>query len=63
MGCSEAISKRLLERFGSIAELCGATTKELMKIEGVGKIRAQSITAALNSEEAVLKERVKLTRA
>lgn len=63
IGCSEAIAKRLLEHFGSIAEICNATSKELMKIEGVGKIRANSIVSAFNSEESVLKERVKITRA
>lgn len=63
IGCSEAIAKRLLARFGSIAELCGASVKELMKIEGVGKIRAKAISEALNSEEKVVKERVKLTGA
>ena len=63
IGCSEAIAKRLLEEFGSIAEICSATTKELMKLEGIGKIRAQTISKALNSEENVVKERVKLTGA
>ena len=63
MGCSQAIATKLLEKFGSLMEIGAASKKELMKMEGVGKIRAQAIMDALNSESAVLKERVKLTRA
>ena len=62
-GCSEAIAKRLIERFGSIAEIAGAPANELMKTEGVGKVRAKRIVEALNSEDPVVKERVKLTSA
>tara|TARA_R100000152_G_C6773483_1_gene200823 strand:- start:1458 stop:2165 length:708 start_codon:yes stop_codon:yes gene_type:complete len=63
MGCSEAIAKKLLERFGSLMEIGSASLKELMKVEGVGKIRAKAIMDALNSESPVVKEKVKLTRA
>jgi ERCC4-type nuclease len=63
LGCSQAIAKKLLSTFGSLMEIGAASKKELMKVEGVGKIRAQSIMDGLNSESAVLKERVKLTRA
>jgi len=63
IGCSEAIAKRMIERFGSIAEITGASVKELMTLEGVGKIRAKRISEALNSEEPVVKERVKIVTA
>jgi ERCC4-type nuclease len=63
IGCSEAIATRLIAKFGSIAEISCANTKELMKLEGVGKIRAKAIVDALNSENAVMKERVKITYA
>ena len=49
--------------FGSIAEIAGASAKELMKLEGIGKVRAKSIVDALNSESPVVKERVKITNA
>ena len=63
MGCSEAIARKLLENFGSLMEIGSASLKELMKLEGVGKIRAKAIMDALNSESPVIKEKVKLTRA
>ena len=63
MGCSEAIARKLLENFGSLMEIGSASLKELMKLEGVGKIRAKAIMDALNSESPVVKEKVKLTRA
>tara|TARA_R100000995_G_scaffold84423_2_gene63064 strand:+ start:2758 stop:3462 length:705 start_codon:yes stop_codon:yes gene_type:complete len=62
-GCSEAIAKRLLERFGSIAEIAGLPENELQTVEGVGKIRAKRLSLCLNSEEAVADERMKMTRA
>ena len=63
IGCSEAIAKRLLIKYGSLAEIAGATQKELMALEGIGKIRAKSIVEAFNSESAVTKDRVKITQA
>ena len=63
LGCSEAIAKRLLKEFGSITEIAGANAKELMALEGIGKIRAKAIVNALNSESAVSKEKVKITNA
>lgn len=63
MGCSEAIAKKLLAEFGSLMEIGSASVKELMKIEGVGKIRAKAITEALNSESPVVKEKVRITSA
>jgi len=63
MGCSETIAKKLLENFGSLMEIGASSKKELMKVEGVGKIRAKAIMDALNSESPVIKEKVKLTSA
>lgn len=62
-GCSQAIANRMLEEFGSIAEITSASPKELQTIEGVGKIRAKRISQCLNSEEPVADERVKMSRA
>jgi Fanconi anemia group M protein len=63
LGCSEAIAKRLLKSFGSITEIAGASANELMKLEGIGKVRAKGIVEALNSESPVVKERIKITNA
>jgi ERCC4-type nuclease len=62
-GCSEGIAKRLLNEFGSIAEMIEMTSKELQVIEGVGKIRAERILVCLNSEKPVADQRVRMTRA
>ena len=62
-GCSDAIAKRMLEAHGSVAEIAGLNAKTLMEIEGVGKVRAERIMNALNSEEAIVQERVKMSRA
>tara|TARA_R110001592_G_scaffold107409_3_gene300665 strand:- start:924 stop:1634 length:711 start_codon:yes stop_codon:yes gene_type:complete len=62
-GCSDAIAKRMLEAHGSVAEIAGLNAKTLMGIEGVGKVRAERIMNALNSEEAIVQERVKMSRA
>jgi ERCC4-type nuclease len=62
-GCSEAIAKRLLEEYGSVVEVCGLNAEELQKIEGVGKVRANRIIEAFNSEEAIVQEKVKMSRA
>ena len=62
-GCSHAIAERLIEEHGSVAEVAGLNAKELMKSEGIGKVRAQKILTVLNSEDAVPNEKVKMTRA
>tara|TARA_Y100001938_G_C8093834_1_gene436837 strand:- start:1628 stop:2338 length:711 start_codon:yes stop_codon:yes gene_type:complete len=62
-GCSEAIAKRLLAKHGSVIEVCGLTAEELQTIEGVGKVRAKRIVEAFNSEEALVQEKVKMSRA
>ncbi len=56
LGCSVKMAKDLLEHFGSIVELSGATISELTQIEGIGQKRAASIMKALTSEEPVVKE-------
>ena len=61
-GCSLAIAKRLIERHGSVAEIAGLTLKEIMKIEGVGKVRAKRIQECLNSESPVSNEKVRMSR-
>ena len=62
-GCSEQIAKRLLDAHGSVAEIGGLDLKTLMETEGVGKVRAKRIMDAFNSEEAQVREKVKMTRA
>jgi|TARA_R110000782_G_scaffold14198_3_gene42653 ERCC4-type nuclease len=62
-GCSDAIAKRLLKEHGSVAEIVGLDAKTLMQSEGVGKVRAERIMKALNSEEAIVQEKVKMSRA
>jgi len=63
LGCSETIAKRLLDEFGSIAEITSLTPNELTTVDGVGKITAARILACLTSEEPVVDEKVKMTRA
>ena len=63
LGCSETIAKNLLEHFGSIVELTGATKRELMNIEGVGKKRAEDLHQALTSEQPVVKQTHRKTMA
>lgn len=63
LGCSESIAKKLLEKFGSIAEITSASPAELQSIDGVGKITATRILSCLTSEDPVVEEKVKMTRA
>lgn len=49
-GVGPLISKRLLERFGSIRAIANASTEELMDIDKIGKAKACRIHDALNGE-------------
>lgn len=62
-GCSESIAKKLLEKHGSIIEIFSLTEKELQEIEGIGKVRAKRIIQAINSENPVAQEKIKMSRA
>ena len=62
-GCSEAIAKRLLDKYGSVIEISSLNEKELQEIEGIGKVRAKRILNAFNSESPVIQEKVKMSRA
>ena len=62
-GCSEAIAKRLLDKYGSVIEISSLNEKELQDIEGIGKVRAKRILNAFNSESPVIQEKVKMSRA
>tara|TARA_R110002110_G_scaffold366509_1_gene576582 strand:- start:46 stop:753 length:708 start_codon:yes stop_codon:yes gene_type:complete len=61
-GASEAIAHKLLEKFGSVAEISVAPVKELTEIVGLGKIRATRISNVLNSETKIASERVRMAR-
>jgi ERCC4-type nuclease len=62
-GCSEALAKRLLDEFGSLAEIASQTPKELMVVKGLGKITAKKLSLLWPSEEKVPQERVRMARA
>jgi len=62
-GCSLAIAKRLLEQYGSVIEISSLTAKELQSVEGIGKVRAERIVKAFNSEQPIVQEKVKMSRA
>ena len=62
-GCSETIAKRLLDEHGSVVEISSPNAKELAQTEGIGKVRAERIVKAFNSEEPLAQERVKMSRA
>jgi|TARA_B100001173_G_scaffold312566_1_gene334965 ERCC4-type nuclease len=61
-GASEAIAHKLLEKFGSVAEISSVSVKELTEIVGLGKIRATRISEVLNSETKMASERVRMAR-
>lgn len=61
-GCSENMARALLERFGSITEIAGATRRQLMTVDGIGKVRAEMIQSVLSSESPVVKDTVRKTR-
>ena len=44
------LAKRLLEHFGSISKMIGASIDELMKVEGIGKESAKKIRDVLDVE-------------
>ena len=52
-GVSVEKAKALLKSFGSIAEISMADNKDIIKLDGIGNITAQSILDALNSEKEV----------
>jgi ERCC4-type nuclease len=47
MGMGQQISTRLLEKFGTVNKVLGATGKELMKVEGVGKATVEKLNIAI----------------
>jgi DNA excision repair protein ERCC-4 len=47
-GISPQVAARLLDRFGSIAAIARASEGELMTIEGVGRVRAETLVATLS---------------
>ncbi len=61
-GASEAIARKLLDEFGSVAEVAALSIKEMTTIHGLGKVRAQRISNVLNSEDEVVSEKVRMTR-
>ena len=48
-GISPTRSAALLERFGSIAGMAGATAKQIMEVEGVGKKTAETLLGVLTA--------------
>jgi ERCC4-type nuclease len=44
------LSRRLLEEFGSVREVFGASEEQLMNVEGIGKKKAREIWFILNGE-------------
>lgn len=61
-GASQVIATKLLDEFGSITEIASLPIKEMTSIKGLGKIRSQKINHALNSEEKVASEKVRMSR-
>jgi ERCC4-type nuclease len=49
-GVSDTIAKRLLEKFGTVERVFGASKKELEEIEGIGKVKASSIFDVIHEE-------------
>ena len=61
-GASQVIAEKLLEEFGSVAEIAASSIKELTALKGLGKVRAQKISEVLNSEDKIVSERVRMSR-
>tara|TARA_R110002096_G_scaffold73787_1_gene174878 strand:+ start:9684 stop:10388 length:705 start_codon:yes stop_codon:yes gene_type:complete len=61
-GASQVIATKLLDEFGSITEIASLPIKEMTSIKGLGKVRSQKINHALNSEEKVASEKVRMSR-
>ena len=61
-GASQVIAEKLLEEFGSVAEIAATPMKELITLKGLGKVRANKILAVLNSEDKIVSEKVRMSR-
>jgi ERCC4-type nuclease len=49
-GVGPKIARALLEHFGSVKAVSNASKEELMKVEKIGKKKAERIHAAINSD-------------
>ena len=49
-GVGEKLAKNLLERFGSVKKIAGATKEELMEVEGIGEKKALALWKVFNME-------------
>lgn len=49
-GVSETLSKRLLRKFKTVKNMANAKEKELLEVEGVGKVLAKRLHELLNKE-------------
>ncbi len=49
-GVSAVLSRRLLERFGTIHDLVKASVEELMEVEGVGPVTARNVHAIVRTQ-------------
>ena len=47
---SSVLAKRLLEKFGSVRAVFNAPVHELMKVEGIGKVKAEQIRKVIDSK-------------
>ncbi len=52
-------AKNLLEHFGSVSQVFNASESELMEVEGIGKITAQSIRKVIDSKYLYFKKEIK----
>ena len=52
-------AKNLLEHFGSVEKVFNASENELMEVEGIGKITAQSIRKVIESKYLYFKKEIK----
>ena len=52
-------AKNLLEHFGSVSRVFNASESELMEVEGIGKITAQSIRKVIDSKYLYFKKEIK----
>lgn len=55
-GVGEKLAIRMLEKFGSPLKVLSATTSDLGKVDGLGKVRAEKIKKMLESKSKYLKK-------
>ncbi len=52
---AEQIAQKLLDEFGTIYNLAGKTLKELMEVDGIGKVKATQLAAVFELTKRIVR--------